>query len=66
MATYAHETLHAEGATDLMKRAHRKSHLFLWLVLGPAMIAALFLAVQQRPAEPVNDDLPVALLEEAL
>ncbi|MDJ0922469.1 MAG: hypothetical protein QNI84_15180 [Henriciella sp.] len=48
-----------------MKRAHRKTHLVMWLVLGPVMIATLLIAVMYRPAEPVNDELPTVLLEEA-
>lgn len=47
-----------------MKRSHRKTHLILWLILGPVMIATLMLAVMHRPAEPVNDTLPDFLLEE--
>lgn len=47
-----------------MKRGQRKLHLFAWLLLGPAMIAVLFLAVQQRPAAPINDALPAEVLEE--
>ena len=48
-----------------MKRAHRKSHLLLWLILGPVMFATIVLAVLNRPAAPVNDALPEALIEEA-
>ncbi|MEE9380014.1 MAG: hypothetical protein V3V03_01285 [Hyphomonadaceae bacterium] len=47
-----------------MKRAHRRTHLLIWLVLGPAMAAILWLAISLRPAAPVNDDLPVSLIEE--
>lgn len=47
-----------------MKRAHRRSHLLLWLVLGPVMFATLYLALSLRPGEPVNDALPDSLAEE--
>lgn len=48
-----------------MKRTHRKTHVFIWLVLGPAIIAVLLLAVLHRPADPVNESLPDVLREEA-
>jgi len=48
-----------------MKRAHRKTHLLLWLVLGPAIFAIIALAVMQRPATPLNDALPDSLTQEA-
>lgn len=48
-----------------MKRAHRKWHLAIWTVIGPAMLIVLALAVLQRPGEVVNEDLPDALIEEA-
>ena len=48
-----------------MKRAHRKTHLLLWALLGPAMGALIVLAVMHRPAEPGNDALPDALTQEA-
>ncbi len=48
-----------------MKRAHRKIHLLLWLVLGPLMALTLVLALHHRPAEPVNDTLPEALSKAA-
>lgn len=38
-----------------MKRAHRKTHIWLWLGLTPAIIAVLVLAVQMRPSVPIND-----------
>ena len=65
MAAHVGETVRAEGAANLMKRAHRKSHLLLWLILGPVMFATIVLAVLNRPAAPVNDALPEALIEEA-
>jgi len=64
VAAHADQIVRAEGATDLMKRAHRKSHLMLWLILGPVMFATIILAVLNRPAAPVNDALPDALIEE--
>ena len=48
-----------------MKRAHRRSHILLWLILGPVMFATIVLAVLNRPAAPVNDALPDALTAEA-
>ncbi|MEL7032931.1 MAG: hypothetical protein AAGL97_13885 [Pseudomonadota bacterium] len=48
-----------------MKRTHRKSHILLWLILGPVMFATIALAVLNRPAAPVNDALPGPLIEEA-
>lgn len=48
-----------------MKRAHRKSHFLLWLILAPIMFATIALAVLHRPAAPMNDALPDALIEEA-
>lgn len=48
-----------------MKRAHQRSHLIFWIVLGPAIAAMLLLAVLNRPADPVNEALPAALIEEA-
>ena len=48
-----------------MKRAHRRTHLILWLILGPVMVITLLLAVMHRPADPINDSLPSALIEGA-
>lgn len=48
-----------------MKRAHRRSHLLIWLILGPVILALLALAVMVRPDAPVNDALPASLIEEA-
>lgn len=48
-----------------MKRAHRKTHLLIWILLAPIMVAALLLAVMHRPADPVNEALPDLLIEEA-
>jgi len=48
-----------------MKRAHRRTHFAIWAILGPLMLWLLFLAVQNRPTEPVNTDLPDVLIEEA-
>lgn len=65
MAAYADKTVHAEGATGLMKRAHRRTHLALWAILGPVMFWILLLAVLDRPSEPINEALPDTLIEEA-
>ena len=48
-----------------MKRAHRKNHLLIWLLLGPAMIAIIILAVLNRPDAVENDRLPASLTQEA-
>lgn len=48
-----------------MKRAHRSAHRLIWLVLAPLLAVILWLAVTERPAEPVNDALPTALQGEA-
>ncbi|MEO0607783.1 MAG: hypothetical protein AAFY82_06095 [Pseudomonadota bacterium] len=48
-----------------MKRAHRTSHLVMWLVLAPVLLGLLWLALLVRPDAPVNDPLPEALIEEA-
>lgn len=47
-----------------MKRAHRKTHLFVWLLLAPSLFAIVWLAVMYRPADPVNELLPELLIEE--
>ncbi len=47
-----------------MKRAHRKTHLMIWLFLAPVMIGVLFRAVLHRPNTPVNDTLPDIVIEE--
>lgn len=48
-----------------MKRAHRRHHLIIWVVLGPLMIVLLALSVMARPEAPVNETLPGPLIEEA-
>lgn len=48
-----------------MKRKHRNAHFLLWLILGPVIAAILLLAVTERPASPVNDNLPSTLIEAA-
>jgi len=47
-----------------MKRAHRKTHLLLWVILGPVIFAIIALAVLQRPTAPVNEALPDVLIQE--
>lgn len=47
-----------------MKRTQRKFHFLMWLILGPAIIAVLLLAVLHRPTDPVNDLIPDVLLQE--
>ena len=65
MAAYALKTVRAEGATHLMKRAHRRIHFAIWAVLGPVIFWVLVLAILNRPDAPVNDTLPDLLIEEA-
>lgn len=48
-----------------MKRAHRRWHLLIWALLGPAIFALLALAIMARPDAPMNDSLPDVLIEEA-
>jgi len=47
-----------------MKRAHRRSHLLIWAVLGPAMLGLLAFAISFRPDAPTNETLPDLLIEE--
>ena len=49
-----------------MKRAHRSFHRLIWLIMPLALAAIIVVALMVRPAEPVLDTLPEALLEEAL
>ena len=48
-----------------MKRTHRSAHRLIWLLLAPILAAIVIIALQVRPAAPVNDALPEALSEEA-
>ena len=46
-----------------MKRCHRKAHVLLWALLGPAAIVGLIVAVNARvtiPSQepPVKQDVP--------
>jgi len=47
-----------------MKRAHRRTHLIIWLILAPVIAATLYFALEQRPPAPVNDALPESIIEE--
>ena len=38
-----------------MTSKQRKIHLLLWLILGPAALLGLVLAVAWRPVQPVQD-----------
>lgn len=46
-----------------MKRPHRSFHRLIWLLLAPAIAAALWAALALRPTEPVNDAIPPTLEE---
>jgi hypothetical protein len=37
-----------------MKRAQRRAHLVLWLVLGPLTLLLLWQAIEQRPPAPLS------------
>lgn len=37
-----------------MRRFHRTTHLALWMVLAPAVAAALYVALTHRPASPLS------------
>ncbi|MEL6448162.1 MAG: hypothetical protein AAFQ62_09490 [Pseudomonadota bacterium] len=47
-----------------MRRAHRKAHVALWLLIAPALVAVLYLALSARQSVPVNDALPEVLQTE--
>ncbi|MEM6627043.1 MAG: hypothetical protein AAGB25_09010 [Pseudomonadota bacterium] len=47
-----------------MKRAHRRLHLTLWLIFAPFMAVVIWAALAERPADPVNEDLPATLFQE--
>jgi len=49
-----------------MKRAHRSLHRLIWLIMPLLLAGIIVLALIVRPADPVQDTLPEALLEEAL
>lgn len=64
MASHGVEIGEPEGASNSMKRAHRRLHVLTWLVLAPVLAAVLWLAVTHRQLEPVNETLPSVVLEE--
>ncbi|MEM6850833.1 MAG: hypothetical protein AAF527_03870 [Pseudomonadota bacterium] len=43
-----------------MRRAHRKAHLLLWLLIAPATALGLVAALSARRPEPVETYLPPA------
>ena len=47
-----------------MKRAHRRMHVLLWLLLAPLTLAGLALALKSRPAALVTE-IPAPVAEEA-
>jgi hypothetical protein len=47
-----------------MRRAHRRIHVLVWLILAPAVALGVYAAVTQRPREPVTE-LPDAIAEDA-
>lgn len=44
-----------------MKRAHKRNHLIIWLVLTPVLATVLFFSLALRPGNPVNDALPAQI-----
>ena len=48
-----------------MKRSQRRAHLVYWAVVTPAMIAVLWAALGDRQVDPVNPELPAALVVES-
>ncbi len=38
-----------------MKRPHRSAHRVLWVVLAPLVLIGLYLAVDARPATPLQE-----------
>ena len=42
---------------EAMKRAHRRAHLLMWVILGPAIAAALVLALSVRQAPVIQPAL---------
>ena len=44
-----------------MKRAQRRRHLVMWLLIIPVVGFVLVQAIAQRPIPPVNDALPETL-----
>lgn len=47
-----------------MRRAHRRAHLLVWLLLAPAVAFGLFAAIARRPVASASD-LPASIAEEA-
>ena len=41
-----------------MKRAHRNTHRLIWLLMTPALLLVLYLALEARPDDPINNALP--------
>lgn len=44
-----------------MRRPHRRLHLLIWLIAGPAAAAGLAFALKTAPADP-RGDLPAAAI----
>lgn len=41
-----------------MRRNHRRWHRLIWLLLAPVLAVSLWAALQLRPQDPVNDEVP--------
>jgi multidrug resistance efflux pump len=47
-----------------MKRAHRRSHLLIWLVLVPVTVVFFYMALSLKKPDPYTDDAVMQLIEE--
>ncbi|MEM8988290.1 MAG: hypothetical protein AAGC95_16360 [Pseudomonadota bacterium] len=48
-----------------MRRPHRSFHVYIWMLLLPALIAAVIVGVSVRKEDPVNAALPDAIAGDA-
>ncbi|MCR9224514.1 MAG: hypothetical protein NXH70_10620 [Hyphomonas sp.] len=48
-----------------MKRAHRRVHFGMWMIIGPLIMWLLALAFADLPETPGNEAIPDELVEEA-
>lgn len=47
-----------------MKRAHRRVHFGMWVIIGPLIMWILVLAFADLPETPRNDAIPAEIVEE--
>jgi cytochrome bd-type quinol oxidase subunit 2 len=62
VALDAVEVAHAVTPPGGMKRSHRSWHRWAWLLLAPAVVAVLVLALLWHVNPPVNAELPAFLI----